>query len=181
MTLKLIKLFPGWFCLIPTRHLEGLSHKEARVIVRPCDAAQSEDYALSPHALAAAYLAVSGGVTSAVVRHDERGASDVHLTLAARQLCVCLDLPVVFEDCILPVAAQHVDVAARAQTPRGAGAALPAKPFECNPSIWAGPRAPSPLPGVLSLKQATQVPRSQLIHLKFLQCQLKREPVSGPR
>ena len=26
--------------------------------MRPCDAAQSEDYALSPHALAAAYLAV---------------------------------------------------------------------------------------------------------------------------
>jgi len=58
----------------------------------------------------------------------------------------------VFEDCILPVAAQHVDVTARAQSPRGAaGAALPVKPFDFHPSIWAGPPAPSPLPGVLSL------------------------------
>ena len=51
---------------------------------------------MSPHALAAACLSMSAAVTRTVTVHDERGP-DVHLTPAARQLCECLYMPIVYK------------------------------------------------------------------------------------
>ena len=58
------------------------------------NAAMAEDYALSPHALAAAYLSLSAAVTSATVAEDGK----VHLTAAGRELCVGVHLPIIFEE-----------------------------------------------------------------------------------
>ena len=58
------------------------------------NAAMAEDYALSPHALAAAYLSLSAAVTSATAAEDGK----VHLTAAGRELCVGVHLPIIFEE-----------------------------------------------------------------------------------
>jgi hypothetical protein len=107
----------------------------------------AEDYALSPHALAQAYLALSAAVTSATATPD----GNVHLTKAGRELCVGVHMPIIFEEGVVPVAQHVADVAAAAQrTPTSLPALPPPRlqlappqparryspPVESHPSLW---------------------------------------------
>lgn len=87
------------------------------------NAGMTEDYALSPHALAKAYLALSAAVTSATAAADGK----VHLTNAGRELCVGVQLPIIFEDGIMPFVQHLAELTARAQKTPG---------FESRASVW---------------------------------------------
>lgn len=93
------------------------------------NAGMAEDYALSPHALAAAYLSLSAAVTSATAAEDGK----VHLTTAGRELCVGVQLPIIFEEGVMPLVKHVADVAASVQKTH---VTMPAPTFEARPSMW---------------------------------------------